>query len=74
MAKRKDVVPKYTYPSRFGSHASMILKEEGDVVTCQDEFGEYTTSRSRIDNGLVDPARCAQNRLGKLFQGKKEKN
>lgn len=72
MAKKKEEKVKYTFPSRFGSHKSMLVKDLGEMVECQDEFGTYTTLKSRLDNGLSDPARCSTNRLGKLFSGKKE--
>ena len=82
MATRHSVAPvaasKYLYPSRFGSHASMVVREPGedpsdlqaDQVVCKDEYGEYVTLRSRLDNGLADPVRHAQSRLGKLFAGR----
>jgi len=48
----------YSYPTRFGSHKSMIVKElENGKVVCKDEFGEYTTSFSRCDDGTADPSR-----------------
>lgn len=50
----------YEFPSRFGSHASMIneaataaLKDEGKVV-CEDEIGQYVTERKNVDSGLAD--------------------
>jgi len=63
---------KYPYPSRFGSHKSMVVKENEDgTVVCLDEFGEYTTPKNRIDNGSSDPNRYAEKRIGKLFAGAK---
>ena len=47
----------YPYPSRFGSHKSMVVSEHGDKVICKDEFGEYRTFVNRLDNGLADPKR-----------------
>ena len=49
----------YKFPSRYGSHASMVFAdaEEGDKVICKDEFGEYITEKNRIDNRLADPNR-----------------
>lgn len=55
----------YPFPSRFGSHASMVVAEEteklGDPSLCvlRDEFGMYVTDRSRLDDRLADPARTA---------------
>lgn len=76
MSKSKEKAVKYEYPSRFGSHKSMITKgpDNDGFVVCKDEFGEYVTRVERLDSGLVDPNRCKQSRLGKLFQGKKEKD
>lgn len=65
----------YGFPSRFGSHSSMLATEQGDIntpdekyVACVDEYGRYITERSRLDTGLADPNRYAINRLGKLFE------
>jgi len=86
MASRHSVDPgigkKYAYPSRFGSHASMVVREPGedssdlqaDQVVCRDEYGDYVTWRSHLDNGLADPVRHAQSRLEKLFAGRHEKS
>ncbi len=64
----------YAYPSRFGSHRSMVQAESGDEsvpsgrkCVCIDEHGSYVTEMSRLDNGLADPARYATSRLKKLF-------
>jgi hypothetical protein len=66
-------VEKYPHPTRFGSHASMMVKDNGDgTVVCADEFGEYITEKIRLDNGSADPNRYQENRLGPLFGGKKE--
>jgi len=66
---------KYPYPSRFGSHASMVMlpcdieeSNEQGLVTIQDEFGTYQTFVERLDNGLADPNRYVESRLGKLFE------
>lgn len=77
MAK-KDKGVVYPYPSRFGSHRSMLVDtgikiEDDRQVSCQDEFGVYITEKSRLDNGLTDPARCRLGRLAPLFGGKKSK-
>ena len=69
----KKTTSTYAYPSRFGSHSSMIIKEEGDKITCEDEFGTYQTDRSYIDKNMADPNRTSQKRLKKLFEGKKDK-
>ena len=65
MAKYKRYVPakqeSYKYPTRFGSHSSMIDEEKtGELnndkrVVLEDEHGYYTTDRKRIDSGLADP-------------------
>lgn len=74
MAKNKDKPSKYPYPSRFGSSSSMVVREEDGFVYCVDEYGEYKTAKCRLDDGLADPNRTSIHRLGKLFEGKKEKN
>tara|TARA_R100001143_G_C3319193_1_gene113899 strand:- start:231 stop:482 length:252 start_codon:yes stop_codon:yes gene_type:complete len=48
---------KYPYPSRFGSHTSMIVEVKGEWVICEDEDGLYPTLRRFIDTGLADPHR-----------------
>ena len=60
---------EYLYPTRFGSHSSMIdeektseLNDENKVVLL-DEYGYYTTERTRLDNGLADPKRCDGRRI-----------
>lgn len=70
---------KYPYPSRFGSHASMlntvyhsdINQTFNGLVTLTDEHGDYTTEVSRLDNGMADPNRYATSRLKKLFANDK---
>lgn len=50
----------YEYPTRFGSHASMIDEEATKVlsdenkVVCNDELGSYTTERKYLDCGMAD--------------------
>lgn len=57
---------KYPYPSYYGSHASMVIAENGDgTVTCKDENGEYITTKDRLDSGLADPRRYILSRLQK---------
>lgn len=68
----------YKYPSRFGSHSSMVVESatndrseydgDADLVVCEDEFGQYETSRTRLDNGLADPNRYLSSRLGRLYE------
>ena len=54
---------KTTYPSLFGSHASMINEEETaklndpKKVVLEDDWGLYTTDRDRLDKGMTDPNR-----------------
>ena len=62
---------KAVYPSDFGSHASMANEElTGKIaaakqdatdpwVVLADERGTYATRKSRLDSGLADPNRCA---------------
>lgn len=62
---------KVTYPSDFGSHSSMKNEEwTGKIVASKqdttdpwvilaDERGPYPTRQSRLDTGLADPYRCA---------------
>lgn len=62
---------RVVYPSDFGSHTSMANEEltgkiaaakqdAGDPwVILKDERGEYATRKSRLDSGLADPNRCA---------------
>jgi len=62
---------KVVYPSDFGSHASMANEElTGKIaagkqdatdswVILADERGPYATRKSRLDSGLADPNRCA---------------
>ena len=59
----------YPYPSRYGSHVSMIDEEktgelpEENRVVLQDEHGYYVTDRKRLDDGLADPKRSSGSRL-----------
>ena len=59
----------YQYPTRFGSHSSMIDEEKTDelkdknMVVLEDEHGFYTTYRNRLDSGLSDPKRSKTSRL-----------
>lgn len=53
---------EYNYPSRFGSHTSMIVEEHdwslqpGEVLL-EDEYGQYVTTKDRLDTTLNDPNR-----------------
>jgi len=53
----------YPYPSRYGTHKSMVVEQTDGVVVCEDEFGKYITSADRIDNGTADPNRFDHRRL-----------
>ena len=80
MVKYRQYVPKqqekYPYPSRYGSHASMLDKEKtGELnkdkkAVLEDEHGYYVTDEGRIDSGLADPHRHDPWRL-KWIKGKK---
>ncbi len=60
-----------TFPSDFGSHATMANEElSGKIdaakrdaadpwVILSDERGDYATRKSRLDTGLADPNRYA---------------
>jgi len=64
----------YPYPSRFGSHKSMLINDDliDNNVICNDEFGDYNTTADRLDNGRSDPNRYASSRLHGLFQNRKK--
>lgn len=53
----------YPYPSRFGSHSSMVVKIVGHHARLRDERGDYITSPENIDNGLADPYRYSGRRV-----------
>lgn len=67
MAKKEE--QKYKYPSRFGSHTSMVdakkTEELGqpDKVVCVDEYGDYITMRKKLDSGEIDTARSNGDRI-----------
>jgi hypothetical protein len=82
MAKQKTETNeknKLGYPSLYGSHSSMIDEAKtselnnNKLVVLKDNYGYYTTERSRLDSGLADPNRYRVERLEKLF-GKKDKD
>ena len=70
-------VEDYKYPSKFGSHSSMIdgsLTEEieeffPEWVICQDEKGKYATERKKLDCGLADFNRYASDQHRKQTLG-----
>ena len=60
-----------SFPSKFGTHASMVVEVEGNEeaaaflgdrtlaegeVLCKDE-NFYVTTTAKVDSGLADPAR-----------------
>ena len=59
----------YKYPTRYGSHTSMVDEEKpGELnkenkVVIEDEHGYYVTDENRLDNGLADPNRYKTSRL-----------
>ncbi len=67
--KGKEKAP--TFPTDFGSHASMVDAElDAKIVAPKqdpadpwtiltDERGDYATRKSRLDTGLADPNRFA---------------
>jgi hypothetical protein len=69
--KKKGKGKAPTFPSDFGSHASMIDAELNEKIAAAkqdaadpwailtDERGEYATRKSRLDTGLADPNRFA---------------
>lgn len=72
---RKYNIPKHvvgrsiTTKTAFGSDSSMVvdcsdpniqtLKISEDQVICKDDAGYYITNKNRIDTGLADPNRYA---------------
>jgi hypothetical protein len=53
-----------TTKSWFGSHSDMVVEELDDGrVVCEDNRGKYITYANRIDNGLADPRRSAEDRM-----------
>ena len=64
MGKKRKAATKsfeHPYPSRYGSHGSMISEWvrplDSDRVICEDEKGLYVTDRNRLDTGVADPHR-----------------
>ena len=53
-----------TTKSWFGSHSDMIVEELDDGrFVFEDDRGKYITYANRIDNGLADPRRSAEDRM-----------
>ena len=53
-----------TTKSWFGSHSEMVVEElENGKVVCEDDNGRYVTYADRLNNGLADPRRLAQDRM-----------
>lgn len=83
MAKKFNI-PKHivgrniTTKSAFGSHSDMIVSYEDPIIQtikiddnqiiCKDDSGYYVTYKNRIDSGLSDPNRYANNNSRKLFK------
>jgi hypothetical protein len=71
--KGKDKAP--TFPSEFGSHTGMVNAELNAKIAAAkqdatdpwqiltDERGNYATRKSRLDTGMTDPNRCADQPL-----------
>lgn len=56
--ERQGKTVKIETPSWFGSHQSMVVKVlDNEKVLCEDQYGQYETLTSRLDNGLADPNR-----------------
>lgn len=81
MAKEKKNAG-YPFPSYFGSHSSMVVKEAVEeleslyphLVILEDEYGFYRTLKKRLDTGLADPQRYKEKRLASLLGGSKAEN
>jgi hypothetical protein len=68
-----------TFPSDFGSHTTMISAELNEKVAAAkqdaadpwqiltDERGNYATRKSRLDTGLADPNRFADQPIREKF-------
>mgnify|MGYP000249652244 CR=1 FL=1 len=60
---------RYKYPTRYGSHLSMVdMEKTGELnkenkVVIGDEHGYYVTDENRLDSGLADPNRYKTSRL-----------
>ena len=54
---KKIEEPKY--PSRYGSHASMVVIDLDSHVVLKDKEGYYLTTKENMDTGLVDQCRAS---------------
>jgi len=63
--KIKKEYPTIEAPSRYGSHASMVVDtiDSFGWVRLRDEKGEYETTRDRLDTGFADPRRYCSSRV-----------
>ena len=62
--KGGETVNSVTTKSLCGCHAEMVIEElDGEKVICEDDRGRYITFKSRLDNGLADPRRSAEDRM-----------
>jgi hypothetical protein len=70
--KQKRIIKqpeRYKYPTRYGSHQSMVdMEKTGELnkenkVVIEDEHGYYITDENRLDSGLADPNRYKTSRL-----------
>ena len=77
--KKEGKTKAVVYPSDFGSHASMANAELADKVAAAkqdpadpwviltDDRGNYATRKSRLDSGLADPNRFADQPIREKF-------
>jgi hypothetical protein len=81
---RKFNIPKHVVgrnistKTAFGSHSNMIagcedpaiqtIKIHENQVICKDDAGYYITDKTRIDSGLADPNRYANENARQIFQ------
>lgn len=67
MAKKE--LPKFKYPSQFGSHKSMVDSAKTESLgdpercVCIDQYGEYVTEVSKLDTNMVDWNRARGDRV-----------
>ena len=54
---KKIAEPKY--PSRYGSHESMVEIDLDSHVILKDKEGYYLTTKEKMDTGLVDQCRAS---------------
>ena len=81
MAKKQETKPAF---SQYGSHAIMIPNDgeppEGwddlpeGMVVCEDEHGQYSTFKDRLDNGLADSRRWDREANREVDKSKKKKD